>query len=490
MKRYILAIDEGTTSERVVLYDTTQNKIIAYHSHKLTQYYPQEAYVEHDAEEIWQKVHSSLETVIKQNKLKLDEIYGIGITNQRETTVAFNKTTGKPIHNAIVWQCKRTANYCEKLPQNVKEIIKDKTGLVVDSYFSATKMKWLIENVKESKLLLKTGELALGTIDSFLVYKLTGGKVFATDTTNASRTMLVDISTPFVYDDYLTSYFGVPTTCLAEIKNSADFYGYAKTSIGEIPIVSVIGDQQSSLVGQGCFKKGASKMTYGTGGFLLVNSGKDLPKENRLAINTVGYSLGGVTTYAIEGSIFNVGSSLEYLKETLNLFSSYKELDDICKQALPSSLHVLPAFSGLGSPYWDQNARGAIAGLTLGTTKAEIVKATLESFAYLVADITEYLKSVGITVKSLNADGGVSKSSYLLSLQANLLQAPVYKMEEAESTSLGTIFLTGLYTGAFKNLKELESKVCAATCFKPAITKKDNKELLSSWHAFVERMTK
>lgn len=490
MKRYIIAIDEGTTSERVVLYDTLSNKIVSNSGHKLTQYYPKEAYVEHNAEEIWEKVYASLESVIKENKLSLDDIYGIGITNQRETTVAFNKSTGKPIHNAIVWQCKRTASYCEKMPQNVKEKIKDKTGLVVDSYFSSTKMKWLIDNVPEAKMLIKENNLCLGTIDSFLVYKLTGGKVFATDTTNASRTMLVDISKPFSYDAELIKYFGIPLNCLPEIKNSADNFGYAKTSIGEIPILSVIGDQQSSLVGQGCFKKGSSKMTYGTGGFLLVNSGKDLIKENRLAINTVGYSIKGETTYAIEGSIFNVGSSLEYLKGTLNLFNSYSELDDICKQALPSSLHVLPAFSGLGAPYWDQNARGAIAGLTLGTTKAEIVKATLESFAYLVADITEYLKSVGISVKSLNADGGVSKSTYLLSLQANLLQAPVYKMEEAESTSLGTIFLTGLKAGAFKSLKEIESKVSWSTCFKPTITRKNNKELLYSWHEFVERMTK
>lgn len=490
MKRYILAIDEGTTSERVVLYDTSLNKIIAHNGNKLTQYYPKEAFVEHDAEEIWQKVKKSLETVIKENNLTLDEIYGIGITNQRETTVAFNRKTGKPIHNAIVWQCKRTAKLCDSMPATIKAKIKDKTGLVVDSYFSATKMKWIIDNVPNANSLIKSGDLALGTIDSYLVYKLTGGKVFATDTTNASRTMLVDISRPFEYDKELLRYFNIPQASLPKIKNSADYYGYAETSIGLIPILSVIGDQQSSLVGQGCFKKGSSKMTYGTGGFLLVNSGKELIKENQLAINTVGYSLGGETTYAIEGSIFNVGSSLEYLKETLNLFNSYAELDDICKQALPSSLYVLPAFSGLGAPYWNQNARGAISGLTLGTTKAEIVKATLESFAYLVADITEYLKSVGITVKSLNADGGVSKSSYLLSLQANLLQAPVFKMEEAESTSLGTIFLTGLMSGVFKSLKEIESLVTASTCFKPSITKKSNKELLASWHAFVEKMTK
>lgn len=490
MKRYILAIDEGTTSERVVLYDTVSHKIIASHGLKLTQYYPKNSYVEHDANEIWNNVYTSLCTVIMNNKLKLEDIFGIGITNQRETTVAWNKKTGKPIHKAIVWQCKRTATECDKMPQKMRNIIKRKTGLVVDSYFSATKMKWILNNVTEAQKLLKTDNLALGTIDSFLVYKLTGGKVFATDTTNASRTMLVDISKPFEYDKELLEYFGVPENTLPQILNSADNFGYAKTPIGDIPILSVIGDQQSSMVGQACFKKGAAKMTYGTGGFLLVNSGKELPEDNRLAINTVGYSINGKTTYAIEGSIFNVGSSLEYLKETLNLFSSYSELDGICKNANSENLHVLPAFSGLGAPYWDQNARGAIYGLTLGTTKGDIVKSCIESFAYLVSDVAEYLKTIGVNIKSVNADGGVSKSSYLLSLQADLLQAPVYKMEEAESTSLGTIFLTALKSGAIASLSDISNIVKASKTFEPNITKKANRTLIDKWHTFVTNVTR
>lgn len=490
MKRYIIAIDEGTTSERVVLYDVKTNKIVAQHGKKLTQYYPKNSYVEHDAEEIWNNVNESLTAIIKENKLKLEDIYGIGITNQRETTVAWNKKTGKPICKAIVWQCKRTAAECDKIPQSMRNKIRQKTGLVVDSYFSATKMEWILNNVASAKKLAAANNLALGTIDSYLVYKLTGGTVFATDTTNASRTMLVDISKPFEYDNDLLTYFSIPRAALPTIMNSADHFGYAQTCIGEIPILSVIGDQQSSLVGQACFKKGSSKMTYGTGGFLLVNSGKDLPVDNHLAINTVGYSIAGKTTYAIEGSIFNVGSSLEYLKETLNLFNSYAELDGICKNSSSENLYFLPAFSGLGAPYWNQSARGAIYGLTLGTTKGEIVKACIESFAYLVSDIAEYLKTIGINIKSVNADGGVSKSSYLLSLQADLLQAPVYKMEEAESTSLGTIFLTGLMSGAIKSLSDISSLVKTAKTFEPNITKKVNRYLLHKWHRFVDNVTR
>lgn len=487
MKRYIIAIDEGTTSERVVLFDTITNKIIAHNGKKITQYYPNEAWVEQDASEIWNNVKLSLEQVIKSNKLKIDEIYGIGITNQRETTIAWNRLTGEPIHNAIVWQCRRTAAMCDSIPKQVKDKIKIKTGLVVDSYFSATKMRWILDHCKEAKSLAAKNQLCFGTIDSFLIYKLTDGKVHATDTTNASRTMLVDIRHPKQFDQELINYFKIPNSSLPTILSSSDNYGFAKTSIGEIPILSCIGDQQSSLVGQGCFNKGSAKITYGTGGFLLVNCGKTLPEDNINTINTVGYTINNDTTYAIEGSIFNVGSSLEYLKDTLNLFKSYADIDNICKNCDSSSVFVLPAFTGIAAPYWSPTSRGVIAGLTLGTSKEQIVKSCVESFAYRVYDIASYLNSIKMPIKSINADGGVSRSNHLMQLQSDLLQVPVCKMTESESTSLGAVFLCGLKAGAYASLQEISTKISYSTIYKPSVKSKAIKPKIDAWKNFVNK---
>lgn len=487
MKKYLIGIDEGTTSERVVLFDTTKNKIIDSHSIKITQFYPDDAWVEQDANEIWSNVKSSLDAIIKNNKLKLDEVFGIGITNQRETTVAWNKSNGMPIARAIVWQCKRTSEYCNSLSQKIKDTIKTKTGLVVDSYFSATKMKWILENVKEARRLASTNNLALGTIDSFLVYKLTGGKTFATDTTNASRTMLVDLQKPMEYDAELLKFFKVPASSLPEIKSSADDFGYAKTIIGDIPIWAVIGDQQASLVGQGCVETGLAKMTYGTGGFLLVNSGDTLNPQNKLTLNTVAYTINGKTTYAIEGSIFNVGSTLQYLKDSLGLFSSYSELDSLCASATSNNVYFLPAFTGLGAPYWSGSARCVILGLTLGTNKGDIVKSAIESFALIVADIQRYLHSIGIKIKQLSTDGGVSKCNYLLEFQSAIMGINVTRMAETESTSLGAIFLAGLQAGYYKNLKDIENLVSPASIFTPRSVKMKAKQRLEDWDKFVAK---
>ena len=488
MKKYILAIDEGTTSERVVLYDTEINKIVDYHGTKITQFYPHESWVEHDANEIWTDVKSSMDTLIKKHKLTVDDIIGIGITNQRETTVAWNKANGLPINRAIVWQCKRTAGYCDNLPKTLKDKIKDKTGLVVDSYFSATKMKWILDNVSGAKKLAQAGNLAMGTVDSFLIYKLTNGKSFATDTTNASRTMLVNLAEPMKYDEELLNYFKIPASALPEIKNSADNYGMAKTIIGDIPILSVIGDQQSSLVGQGCLETGKAKMTYGTGGFLLVNSGTTLNKNNKFTLNTVAYTIKNQTTYAIEGSIFTVGSTLEYLKNTLSLFSSYSEIDSICEKASSNSVYFLPAFTGLGSPYWSSTAKAGVFGLTLGTTKEDIVKSAIESFALILSDIARYLNSIGIKIKNLTTDGGVSKCNYLLEFQSAILGVPVSRMTETESTSLGAIFLAGLQAGVYKNIKEIEKLVKPATTFTPRATKMRAKPRIEEWDNFIHKM--
>ena len=487
MKKYIIAIDEGTTSERVVLFDTTTNKIVDSHSIKITQYYPSESWVEHDANEIFNNVKSSLDSIIKNNKLKIEDVIGIGITNQRETTVAWNKANGIPISRAIVWQCKRTSAYCGSIPQRIKDNIKLKTGLVVDSYFSATKMKWILDNIAGAKKLAQSDNLALGTIDSFLVFKLTGGKTFATDTTNASRTMLVDISAPMKFDEELCKYFKIPTNALPEIKNSADNFGYAKTIIGDIPILSVIGDQQSSLIGQGCIEIGSAKMTYGTGGFLLVNSGNILNKNNNLSLNTVGYTINNITTYAIEGSIYNVGSTLQYLKDELGFFESYSEIDSICEKATSNSIYFLPAFTGLGAPYWSESIRAGIYGLTLGSTKEDIVKSAIESFALIVSDISRYLSSIGIKIKKLSADGGVSKCNYLLEFQSAVLGIPVSRMTESESTSIGAIFLAGLQAGIYKDIKDVQKIATSSSTFTPRSVKLKASKRIEDWDKFIHQ---
>lgn len=487
MKKYIIAIDEGTTSERVVLFDTTLNKIIDSHNIKITQYYPKEAWVEHDANEIWTNVKSSLDAIIKNNKLTPNDILGIGITNQRETTVCWNKSNGIPLTRAIVWQCKRTAQTINNIPERIKETIKNKTGLVPDSYFSATKIKWFMDNISGIKKLASQDQLCFGTIDSFLVFKLTGGKTFATDTTNASRTMLVDLNNPMQYDDELLNFFKIQKNTLPEIKNSADNYGFAKTIIGDIPILSVIGDQQSSLVGQGALETGMAKMTYGTGGFLLLNCGNTFNPNNKLTLNTVAYTINGKTTYAVEGSIFNVGSTLKYLKDNLNMFSSYSELDAICNNATSDAVYFLPAFTGLGCPYWSQNTRASISGLTLGTNKEDIVKSAIESFALIVADITRYLSSLGIKIKNITVDGGVSKCNYLLEFQSAILGVNVSRMAETESTSLGAIYLAGLQAGVYKNIKDIEKLVKPATTFSPRATKLKAKQRLLEWDKFVSK---
>ena len=486
MKRYILGIDEGTTSERVVLFDAKTNKIIDFDAQSLTQFYPQNGWVEHDAEEIWDKVEKSLKTIIKRNKLTLPEIFGIGLTNQRETTVAFDKSTGKAICPAIVWQCRRTATICEQMDTKTKLSLQKKTGLIMDAYFSATKMQWILNNFKQAKQLAKSGNLGLCTIDAFLVYKLTQGKVFATDTTNASRTMLVDLKEPKKFDSSLLEFFNIPASCMPEIKDSADNFGFAKTPIGEIPILSVIGDQQSSLFGQGCFNSGDAKITYGTGAFVLVNVGQKTPVENNNLLNTVAWTINNKTTYAVEGSVFNVGSTLNFLKNNLRLFRSYSELDHLC-ESIPSNegVYLIPAFTGLGAPYWNPDARGKICGLTLSNTPAHIVRSAIESFCYSVYDIIDYLSFSGRSVKQISVDGGVSRSQFLLQFQSNVLQIPVSKVVNNESTVLGAIYLAGLNSGAYLDLEDIKSKIMVESTTLPSCTKKQVKPYIEQWRKYV-----
>lgn len=482
MKRYIIAIDEGTTSARCVLYDTVENRTIGSVQRRFKQHYPANGWVEHDAEQIFSVVKKNLYEIIEKNKISISDIISIGITNQRETVVAWDRRTGKPICNAIVWQCRRTASFCKSMDKKTKIFIKNKTGLILDSYFSATKMRWILLNVKGSKKLAREGNLCFGTIDAFLVFRLTRGTTFATDTSNASRTLLLSLERPMEWDDELLRIFKIPKNTLPEIKSSADNFGEAITKFGRIPIYSVIGDQMSSLFGQGCFETNDAKNTYGTGAFLLVNTGDRFIRENKKLISSVAWTIGGKTTYTIEGSVFNVGSSLNFLHEKLNLFDDFSSLSDICFEAKGNNgVYFLPAFTGLGAPHWRPGERGRISGLTLSSSRAHIIRACVESFAYSISDIMEYLRAINVETKCLSVDGGVSKNDFLLQFQSDILGIPITRVKNSESTSLGTIFLSGLYAGVFKNFAELSKKIECEKTFTPMMSEADRKRNLQGW---------
>ena len=391
--------------------------------------------------------------------LKLEEIYSIGITNQRESVVAWNKKTGKIVSKSIVWQCRRTADYCDSLKPRIKRLVKKKTGLIVDPYFSATKIKWLIENNAMVRKLHEQDNVCFGTMDSFLLSKLTNNKVFATDVTNASRTMLYNIKS-LTYDKKLLKIFGIKENSLPKVVSNSELIGYAQTSLGEIPICSMIGDQQSALFGQGCFFEGMAKNTYGTGCFLLYNTGDKIVKTQKL-LNDIAWQIDGKTTYALEGSVFNAGSAITWLIENLHLINSPSETNDIDKKVKDTlGTYFIPAFTGLGAPHWKSDVKGAIVGLTRATTKDHIIRACLESMAYSTQDILKEMQGI----KELRCDGGVANNNFILSFQADLSRVKVTKQANVEATVLGAIYLAGLASGAFKNLEDIALPPLRTTC--------------------------
>lgn len=480
-KKYIVGIDEGTTNARAVLYDVKKKEIIKQESKNFKQFYPNPGWVEHDAEEIYKAVESCLNTVLEG--LSAEEIYGIGITNQRESVVAWNKKTGKPAQKSIVWQCRRTEKYCESLSPKLKKIIKKKTGLIVDAYFSASKMKWMLENSEKVRTLNSENNLCFGTIDSFLLFKLTNGKVFATDVTNASRTMLFNINT-LSWDSELLKVFGIKLESLPKVVSNSEILGMAKTAIGEIPIASMIGDQQSALFGQGCFYEGMAKDTFGTGCFLLKNFGAKPPFSKKL-LTDIAWKIGDNTTYALEGSVFNAGSAITWLVENIGVISSPKETNDIDKKA-PTNLGVyfIPAFTGLGAPHWRGEVRGSITGLTRGTNKYHIVRACLESMVYSSQDI---LNEMG-EISELRCDGGVTNSDFLLQFLADLSRIKVTRQKSVEATVLGAIYLAGLATGAFKNLEEISGLIKPAKTFLPKMHPDRMQEYYDGWKKALEHL--
>ncbi len=487
--KYLLALDQGTTSSRSILFDT-HGKVVAVAQREFTQHYPQPGWVEHDAEEIWTTQLRTAQEVLKKAKLTAKDIAAIGITNQRETTVAWDKRTGKAIANAIVWQDRRTAKFCDKLKaKGEAKTISAKTGLVVDAYFSATKMHWFLQNVPEAKVLAKAGQLALGTIDSWLLWRLTEGRVHATDVSNASRTMLYNIGTG-KWDTELLKLFGVPASMLPEVRPSSGLFGETRLLGGRIPIAGIAGDQQSALFGQVCTQPGMVKTTYGTGCFMLMHTGaKRIVSTNHL-LTTVAWQLGrGPMEYAVEGSIFIAGAVVQWLRDGLGIIQKSSEVEALAASVPDAGgVHLVPAFAGLGAPHWDPHARALICGMTRGTTKAHIARAALEGIAYQVADILKAMQAdAGVKLRELRVDGGASKNNLMMQFQADLLGVPVVRPVVTETTALGAAYLAGLGVGLWKSPAEIASQWQAERRFQPAMTAAKRKAAMTGWARALER---
>ena len=490
MKKYIMAFDQGTTSSRCILF-TPDGEIASCAQREFVQIFPKEGWVEHDPMTIWStQISAATEALLKIGAM-WDEVYGIGITNQRETTIVWDKNTGEPIYNAIVWQCRRTAEFCDTLTKDGHaKMIKEKTGLLLDPYFSASKIRWILDNVEGAREKAERGELAFGTVDSWLIWNLTRGAVHATDVSNASRTMLLNIHT-LMWDDELLSLFDIPKSMLPEIKESSSVFGYTdKKLFGySLPIGGVAGDQQAALFGQCCFDAGSMKNTYGTGGFLLMNTGgKPEISENGL-LTTVAWSIGGKVTYATEGSVFVCGAAVQWLRDGLKIIESAQDSEyyaskvDDCDGVL-----VVPAFSGLGAPWWDPYARGIIIGITRATTKYHIIRATLESLAYQTADVIDLMeKSTGIKVSSLYVDGGASLNNTLLKFQSDILGIPIERPKCIETTALGAAYLAGLSLGVYKSIDEIKQNRETERIFYPEKDREWRNEHIKTWRRAVER---
>ena len=486
MKRYIIGLDEGTTSARTLVYDIKEDNIINIANEKFKQYFPKPGWVEHDANEIWEVLNKTMLTAIKQSKIKPDEIIGIGITNQRESVVAWNKTTGESVFPSIVWQCRRTSNYCENLKSSLKSYIKKSTGLIVDAYFSASKIKWLLENNSKVKKLLAEDNLCVGTIDSYIAYKLTKGEKFITDTSNASRTMLFNINT-LSWDEKLLKKFGIPRNILPEVVSNGKELGIAHTEIGDIPIGSILGDQQSSLFGQGCFNMGLAKATYGTGCFILSNTGNK-PIFNKKMLSTIAWTINGETTYALEGSIFNAGTVVNWMIDDLQILESNRVSSEISEKLEDTNeVYFIPAFTGMGAPYWNTYAKGSIVGLTRGTNKNHIIRAGLESMAYNTYDIISCMENNGVKIKELHVDGGVSRNEFLMQFQADILAKKVIKSDSSECTALGTIYMAGLALGYYKNLNEIKKIINISKVYTNKMSSKRRLELHAGWKKAVKQ---
>jgi len=487
--KYILSLDQGTTSSRAIIFNkAAEIKSVA--QEEFTQFFPQPGWVEHDAMEIWKCQMKVARQAIKKLRIKAKDIAAIGITNQRETTLVWDKETGMPIHPAIVWQDRRTASICDKLKKKgLTNYVRKNTGLVIDAYFSGTKIKWILDNVKGARKRAQKGELLFGTIDSWLVYKLTGGKVHITDYTNASRTMIYNIKN-LEWDKKLLEALDIPEAMLPEVKDSSSVYGHTDANLfgAEIPIAGIAGDQHAALFGQACYKKGMAKNTYGTGCFMLMNTGDEMITSKAGLLTTIAWGLDGKVTYALEGSVFIAGAAIQWLRDGLKIIDESPDSEYYAMKVEDTGgVYVVPAFAGLGAPYWDMYARGAIYGLTRGTNKAHLVRATLESLAYQTRDVLDAMKKDSkVNLTTLRVDGGASANDLLMHFQADILGTTVQRPKIIETTALGAAYLAGLAVGYWKK-SEISKNWKIDESFEPEMEEKERKKLYKGWQEAVKR---
>lgn len=485
-KKYVLALDQGTTSSRAILFDR-HGHIKGSVAREFPQIYPREGWVEHDPTDIWSTTYGCMMEVIAKSDIHESEISSIGITNQRETTVLWNRETGAPLMNAIVWQCRRSAGIIEALSDSERSIIKEKTGLIPDAYFSAGKIKWVFDNVDGARELVENGKLAFGTVDSWLIFKLTGNH--ATDRTNASRTMLYNINT-LRWDSELCDTFGVPMSMLPTVKSSSELYGYAQVGSEKIPVCGVAGDQQAALFGQTCFSAGQAKNTYGTGCFLLMNTGETRIESKNGLLTTIAATCSGENVqYALEGSVFSGGSVIQWLRDEMRFFTESRDAEYYASKVKDSGgVYLVPAFTGLGAPYWDMHARASLTGITRGTKREHIIRAAEESIAYQSADLLSAMENdIGTCISSLKVDGGATRDNFLMQFQADILGKDVLRPTVRETTALGAAYLAGLSSGFWSSRDELLSENEIERTFESSITEEKRAELLQGWHNAVKR---
>ena len=484
MKKYIMALDQGTTSSRCIIFDK-QGNICSMAQKEFTQIYPKPGWVEHNPMEIWSSQLAVATEAMAMLGLDAEAISGIGITNQRETTIVWDRYTGEPVYNAIVWQCRRTADIIEKMKaEGFDKAVREKTGLIPDAYFSASKIAWILENVPGARQKAEAGDLIFGTVDTWLIWNLTKGAVHVTDYTNASRTMLFDIHS-LCWDQEILNWFGIPESMLPEVKPSSCIFGMTDPLVfGEpIPIAGAAGDQQAALFGQCCFEQGEVKNTYGTGCFLLMNTGHQAISSNAGLLTTIAASVGTEVEYALEGSVFVAGASIQWLRDSMRMIKTASQSQEYA-EAVPDTagMYIVPVFTGMGAPYWNQYARGTVVGLTRGCTKEHFIRATLESIAYQSVDVLRAMEAdCGICLKSLKVDGGASANDFLMQFQADIMDTEVHRPECIETTALGAAYLAGLATGYWKDRKEIKENWQLGQSFEPKMSEESRKELLKGW---------
>lgn len=489
MEQYIMALDQGTTSSRCIIYDKKGNAV-SISKQEFTQYFPDDGWVEHDAMEIWETQLEVAREAMEKAEITCENIAAIGITNQRETTVVWDKNTGKPVYNAIVWQCRRTAEFCDLLKEHgFYEMIRKKTGLIIDSYFSATKLKWILDCVEGAYDRAVSGEILFGTIETWLIWNLTGGKIHVTDYSNAARTMMFDIN-KLQWDDDILEMLDIPKSVLPEVKPSSCIYGKTDPSIfgGSIPIAGAAGDQQAALFGQTCFCKGQGKITYGTGGFMLINTGNELVHSGNGLLATIAWGINGKVSYAIEGSVFIAGAAIQWLRDEIRVIDDASDSQKICDElADTSGIYVVPAFTGLGAPYWEPNARGAVFGITRDTSREHLIRATVESIAYQTRDLVNAVEEdVKEKIKSLRVDGGACRNDFLMQFQSDIADKEVIRPKNVETTSLGAAYLAGLEVGYWQNKDDIIANWQEDRTFTPEMTDEKRASLCGGWHCAVK----